>query len=121
MTKKEFRDKWLKTFASSLPRLVVEKYANDYIWHIFSYNLLDKGTYSVGDRARAEFEKVNKKGAFYIDWDFDDEPNKLTYDLCAPKALDKFSEIYVVGKDFEWTYIKTHEGDLCGPYFLKLK
>ena len=26
-------------------------------------------------------------------------------------------EFYVVGKNFEWCYVVTHELDLCGPYF----
>lgn len=37
----------------------------------------------------------------------------------AEKIDKELSEFYVVSKDYSWTYIKTHEGDLCGPYFLK--
>ena len=33
-------------------------------------------------------------------------------------CFDRFAEVYVVGKNFEWTYIKTHESS-CGPYFMK--
>jgi len=29
--------------------------------------------------------------------------------------------LYVVAKDYSWTYIKTHENDLCGPYFMRIK
>ena len=35
------------------------------------------------------------------------------------KAIDELVEVYVTGKNFEWTYIKTHENDWCGPYFMK--
>ena len=27
-------------------------------------------------------------------------------------------EFYVIGKDFSWCYIVTHERDGCGPYFI---
>ncbi len=33
-----------------------------------------------------------------------------------------YDEFYVVGKDFKWTYIVTHETDMgFGPYFMSLK
>lgn len=37
------------------------------------------------------------------------------------KALDRerYTDIYVVAKDFSWTYVHTHEPDL-GPYFCVL-
>ena len=42
----------------------------------------------------------------------------MIWNLNTAEALDDFVEIYVVGKDFKWTYIKTHE-DMCGPYFMR--
>lgn len=32
--------------------------------------------------------------------------------------LEKLDDIYVVAKDFSWTYVHTHEL-VCGPYFCK--
>jgi hypothetical protein len=37
----------------------------------------------------------------------------------AEKIDESLTEFYVVAKDYSWTYIKTHEGDSCGPYFLR--
>ncbi len=37
----------------------------------------------------------------------------------AEKIDENLTEFYVVAKDYSWTYIKTHECDLCGPYFLR--
>lgn len=37
----------------------------------------------------------------------------------AEKIDAALTEFYVVAKDYSWTYIKTHEADACGPYFLK--
>ena len=28
-------------------------------------------------------------------------------------------DIYIVDKEFTWTYVYTHEGFWCGPYFCK--
>jgi hypothetical protein len=41
----------------------------------------------------------------------------------SAKDLDDSNEwdVYVVAKDFSWTYVRTHERDYCGPYFCKLK
>ena len=38
--------------------------------------------------------------------------------LCA-KVLDDFSEVFVIDKNFKWTYVHTHEG-YCGPYFYEI-
>ena len=64
------------------------------------------------------YYKIDKRGAFYIEWFEDKHTKDLTHALSSAKALDSFVEIYVVGKDFKWTYIKTHENDMCGPYFM---
>ena len=41
----------------------------------------------------------------------------------SAKELDDSNEwdVYIVAKDFSWTYVRTHERDYCGPYFCKLK
>jgi hypothetical protein len=38
--------------------------------------------------------------------------------LQSPRMIDRLcTEVYITAADFSWTYIKTHEGDCCGPYF----
>ena len=123
MTKSAFYAKWLETFASDIPKGALKKYVQstgNYVWHIFSWDLLDKKQYLLGDAAKAAYDKIDKRGAIYIDWFEDDHTKDITWPLNTARALDEFVEVYVVGKDFDWTYIKTHEG-ACGPYFLKLK
>ena len=122
MTKNEFYDKWLSVFASGISKEDMEKHIVSYgnfIWHVFSWELLDKSAYLVGDAARAEFDSIDKSDAICLRWFEDDWAQELTDDLCTAKTLDGQHEIYVVSKDFTWTYIKTHERDLCGPYFMK--
>ena len=48
--------------------------------------------------------------------------DKMLDEYNSSKEIDsKMTELYVVAKDYSWTYIKTHENDLCGPYFMRIK
>lgn len=58
------------------------------------------------------------KKELYIEWFEDKHSKDILWNLNTAKALDDLVEVYVVGKDFKWTYIKTHE-NMCGPYFMK--
>ena len=110
-------------FASNIPKKDIQKYVKstgNYIWHIFSWELLNENQYLIGEKAKEAYDKIDKKGAFYIEWFEDEHTKDIIGDLNTAKSLDDFVEIYVVGKDFKWTYIKTHEG-MCGPYFMKSK
>ena len=89
------------------------------MWHVFSWEVLDKNVFLSGDSARQAYDQIDKHNALYIDWFGDDETKKLTAKLGIAKALDEMTETYVIASDFSWTYIKTHEG-MCGPYFMKL-
>lgn len=121
MTKDEFYSKWLEVFAFNIPEHDIEKRvksAGNYIWHIFSWELLNENQYFKGNDAKEAYDKIDKKGAIYIEWFEDKQTKNITEQLNTAKDIDDFVEMYVVGKDFKWTYIKTHEG-MCGPYFMK--
>ena len=123
MTKNEFYAKWLEAFGEGIPKSDIKKYVKstgDYIWHIFSWDLAEKKRYLTGAEAEKAYDQIDKRGAMYIDWFQDDHTKDMTWDLDQADALEKFVEVYVVGKDFQWTYIKTHEGDF-GPYFMMRK
>ena len=120
MTKEEFYNKWIETFATNISNKDIHKYVKstgNYIWHIFSWKLLNENQYYIGENAKEAYDIIDKKGAIYIDWFEDEHTKDINLGLNTAKALDDFVEIYVVGKDFKWTYIKTHEG-ACGPYFM---
>ena len=122
MTKKEFYTKWLEVFASGVSEKDIQKYVvsyGNYIWHIFGWDLIDKDRFLVGEEAKKAYNNIDKDGAILTDWDEDDNFQEVTWEFDNADALDCFSEAYVVGKDFSWTYIKTHE-EYCGPYFMKL-
>lgn len=123
MTKDEFYSKWLETFALNIPRNKIKKYVEstgNYIWHIFSWELLSENQYLLGNEAKEAYDNIDKNGAIYIKWFEDNHTKDITQDFISANDLDNFVEVYVVGKDFEWTYIKTHEST-CGPYFMKNK
>ena len=122
MTRSVFYSAWLIHFAKGISRENIEKNVvstGNYLWHVFSWELLDKKVFVSGDSARQAYDQIDKLNALYIDWFGDDETKKLTPKLSTAKALDEMTEVYVIASDFSWTYIKTHEG-MCGPYFMKL-
>ena len=122
MTKNEFSSKWLSCFAKDISRKDIEKYvisAGSYLWHVFSWGLIDEKLFLKGDDARKAYDKIDKHNALYINWFEDDETNNYTVALNTADTVDKTMELYVVASDFSWTYMKTHEC-MCGPYFMKL-
>lgn len=122
MTSREFYKKWLNHFAKDISEIDKEKYivsTGNYLWHVFSWKLLDENSFLVGDDAKAAYDEVDKAGALYLEWFKDDEAKVLSCELYTADALDQMTEVYVVASDFSWTYMKTHES-MCGPYFVRL-
>ena len=122
MTRDEFYNEWLKHFAEGISKENIERYVvstGNYLWHVFSWELLDEERFLVGDSAKDAYNKIDKDNAIYIDWFSDDDAGALPHELSAAEALDQMTEVYVAAPDFSWTYIKTHE-IMCGPYFMKL-
>ncbi len=120
-----FFAQWLKAFAPSLPRENYEKYIRGgYVWHIFSWRLIPDGSYFERDAARAAFDIADKEGAKYIFlWADGEKPAALPekyFTAAGIESDENAQEIYVVGKNYEWTYVVTHETSCgCGPYFMK--
>ena len=121
MTKQKFINQWLRHFAPELSKDQYKQYVeNQYIWHVFSFNLIESDLLRIGDAARQAFDQIEKNDCVCCDIFGDGVMNKLPMGCdTAEKIEGKFSEFYVVAKDYSWTYIQTHERDSCGPYFLK--
>ena len=123
----EFKKQWLKSFASPSYKKPGDKfiiYAEPYIWHLFSWKYLPEGSYLSGDEARAAFDKIRgrrKDSAIYIEPFGRKESFTLDPVNTTSHTLEAHVEIYVAGKDFSWTYIKTHEDDMCGPYYCDIE
>ncbi|MBE6587358.1 MAG: DUF4275 family protein [Ruminococcaceae bacterium] len=121
----EFRRRWLSHFAKGIPQWKIDKYVvetGDYIWHVFSWGLIGEKSFLTGDRAREAFDRLctyEKENAIFIEPFEDEDSFFLLQGDATSEKLDKYTEIYAMAKDLSWTYIKTHEGDLCGPYFYR--
>lgn len=118
----EFKKEWLFHFASNIPKKELHNKViktGNYIWHIFSWGLIAETDYSSGAKAKLDFDNSDKSAAWYVT-PFEDENlvQILPSNLSTASRLDEETEVYVVAKDFSWTYIKTHEV-MCGPYFYK--
>ena len=122
MTKQKFINQWLLHFAQGINKSQYEEYIkNQYIWHIFSWELIKPDGLLIGDAARQAYNDAMKTECIFCDmYNNGGVTDKLSpqYDT-AEKIDENMTEFYVVAKDYSWTYIKTHECDLCGPYFLR--
>ena len=122
MTKQKFINQWLRHFAQGINKSQYEMYVkNQYIWHVFSWELIKPDGLLTGDAARQAYNDAMKTECIFCDMynngGVTDKPSPQ-YDT-AEKIDENLTEFYVVAKDYSWTYIKTHECDLCGPYFLR--
>jgi hypothetical protein len=122
---KDFEKKWMAFFANGIDQKAIQKYVvstGNYIWHIFSWELLPKESYLTGDAARKAYNNLSKQQrecALYIEPFGDEKTFCMSAQDPTAEKLDDYTEIYVAAADFSWTYIKTHEGDWCGPYFYR--
>ena len=122
MTKQKFINQWLRHFAATLSNEQFEKYIKDqYIWHVFSWELIAFEALLTGDSARQAFDKEDKTNCICCDmYNGNGVSDRLAPEFDTAEKIDKeLNEFYVIANDYSWTYIKTHEGDNCGPYFLK--
>ncbi len=125
MTSTEFENQFLVNFAKNIDRKILKKNhvkgTHDYyLWNLFSCELLPCFS---GNKAREEYDKANKYQAFEIQYDNGFIGDKETLPL-SKEHLTAFDidsshliEFYVIGKDFSWCYVVTHELDRCGPFF----
>lgn len=65
ITKQKFIKPWLRHFAPNLTKKQFETHIKDqYIWHVFSYNLIAFDCLLAGDAARVAFNAVSKEDCF---------------------------------------------------------
>ena len=123
MTKQKFTNQWLRHFAKGVAEKQIEQYVKDqFIWHVFSWEHVKNENRLVGDDARQAFDAADKSEVICCDeYGGEGVKDRLPTRYNTAEKIDKWTvEFYVVAKDYSWTYIKTHECDLCGPYFYKI-
>ncbi len=83
---------------------------------LFSYKKKDCLEGKEGEQA---FNDVAKQNCFMFYQHSEDAlllenaPNLNTEDFASEIGTD----LYIVDKQFRWTYVLTHETEYCGPYF----
>ena len=61
MTKQKFINQWLRHFAQGINKDQYEKYVKDqYVWHVFSWELIKPNGLLIGDAARQAFNEAVK-------------------------------------------------------------
>ncbi|MCM3092839.1 MULTISPECIES: DUF4275 family protein [unclassified Cytobacillus] len=115
------RKQWEDSFADHLSdndKRSIYFYDEDgfcgYLWHVFSY---ERRKCLKEEEADIAFNKEVKKYCYIF---YQHSDNALILEHASSLTARDFAEqedIYVVDKEFNWTYAVTHETGWCGPYF----
>ena len=76
-----------------------------------------------GKEARAAFDALDYDTAYIFRWGFQEGVTGagVTARVTAAQLdQDEGADVYVVGRDFSWAYVHTHEDGWMGPYFCRL-
>ena len=120
----KFEEKWIDAFA---PNVSLEKRqkigvgGEGYLWHACSFDLIE---HVEGEKASELYDTADKEGAIEVHYEpwrkcahAKAEPLKASHKKALDIEKSGLIEFYVIGRDYDWCYIVTHETDL-GPYFI---
>ncbi|WP_284561390.1 DUF4275 family protein [Bacillus sp. T2.9-1] len=109
------RKRWENNFANHLSDQEKKSiYLYDFLWHIFSY---EKKNCLKVEQADIAFNKKSKKSCYVFYQHSDDAFILENASFLNANDFLNEADVYVVDKEFNWTYVKTHETGWCGPYF----
>jgi len=118
MNNNELIVKWLSVFGKDVDPKMIEEHVTsygNYLWHLFTWGNVSCLS---GDEARKAFDVLQYTEAirFYGGYSNHIDNISIVNKMSATKIdKDKGSDVYIVEKDFSWTYVRTHEFGL-GPY-----
>ncbi|MEK5079982.1 DUF4275 family protein [Solibacillus sp. FSL W7-1436] len=115
-----FKKRWENAFAHHLYQeekerifLIGDRYFSGYLWHLFSYKMIP---HLSQNKAEEAFNSI-KKTECYIFYEHLPEVFYVEHaDSLKVEDLLEEEDLYIVDKNFTWTYVVTHE-ESCGPYF----
>ncbi len=82
----------------------------------------DGGAALEGEEAKAAFDALDYDTAYIFRTGAGFTGAGVTAKVSAGELdQEQGVDVYVVGKDFRWTYVHTHEDGWMGPYFCRLK
>ncbi|WLR57370.1 DUF4275 family protein [Mesobacillus subterraneus] len=123
----DLRQKWESAFASQLsPKEKRQIFLHDkggasgFLWHLFSY---EKRKCEKEEQAELAFDNQYKDTCL-IFFQHSDEVWKVkdASDLTAKDLLmtdGEYADLYIVDRDFRWTFVVTHEQGWIGPFFCR--
>ena len=123
MSEEELTKKWLKVFGRNVDKKLLDEHVTSYgnlLWHLFTWGEVPC---LQGDDAKAAFDDLQYEEVIRF---YDGYANHIEKVCVINKVSakyvdkDKASDVYIVAKDFSWTYVRTHEEGVCGPYFCRL-
>jgi len=123
MNNKEIIKEWIATFGKDVSPHIIRGHVtapHNFLWHLFTWG---KAPCLQGDDARKAFDSLRYEEALHFYDGFSNCIEGVSYvgKLTAKEIdEDENDDVYVVAKDFSWTYVRTHE-DRCGPFFCKKK
>ena len=122
MDDKELVEKWLSAFGADVDEKILEEHVTSYgnhLWHLFTWGEVPC---LQGDEARVAFDALCYESAIRFSDGYASHIEDVSLiEKISAKVVDKdrASDVYIVAKDFSWTYVRTHEEGWCGPYFCK--
>lgn len=114
--RQDFKEKWESEFTKTIPKEMKKEISFEaFLWHVFSYEVLDC---IEKEDSIVAFNNMKKENCFAFYQHLD-----LVYKLENASSItaadfENEQDIFVVDEDYSWTYIHTHETE-CGPYFYK--
>ena len=94
---------------------------NGYLWNSCALNLVSAST---GLEAMIAYDEADKEGAYEFQYDNgfmgDEVAVPLSIENDTAEKIEKAGllEFYIIGKNFSWCYIVSHEKSNSGPFFI---
>ena len=123
LTLRKFKSLFIKEYASCVPEDKLYKYVirnGNYIWHLFSWKLIESDRYLEGEEAKKAYDLCDKANAIVYAETPKGEFFKIIDIYKTSKDIEEQGEVYVFAEDMSWVYMNTHEESIgLGPYFIK--
>ena len=118
MSDKKLIEEWISAFGESVDKKTIDDHVISYgnhLWHLFTWGNVPC---ILGDEARKAFDALDYAEAIRFYDGYSNHVDKISViEKISASSVDKDkgSDVYIVAKDFSWTYVRTHEYGL-GPY-----
>lgn len=112
--RKQWEDNFANHISSNEKKDIFLNDTCGFLWHLFSY---EKRTCLQGEEANKAFINMPKNSCYVFNQTTDDALIlEAPFSISVDDLMEE-SDIYIVDKEFNWTYVKTHETGYLGPYF----